>query len=193
METILYSHSNRFILRTIDETYVDSVLVFVMNNKHHLSGWEMERDNSYFAREHQLRLIHADIEKMKRGELFRFWMFSMEANEAIIGTISLSNIVRGAFQSCHLGYRIDANHQGKGLMSEAIQLVVKYAFEDLKLHRVEANIMPRNRASFRVVEKNGFRNEGISRKYLKINGKWEDHIHMVLLNEDMEEGREDSI
>lgn len=71
-------------------------------------------------------------------------------------------------------------------MTEAVEAVVNHAFQELHLHRIEANIMPRNRASLRVVEKLGFRNEGVSREYLKINGKWEDHIHMVLLNEEME-------
>lgn len=71
-------------------------------------------------------------------------------------------------------------------MTEAVEAVVNHAFHELRLHRIEANIMPRNQASLRVVQKLGFQNEGISRKYLQINGKWEDHIHMVLLNEEME-------
>jgi ribosomal-protein-alanine N-acetyltransferase len=71
-------------------------------------------------------------------------------------------------------------------MMEAVQSISNYAFGDLKLHRIEANIMPRNHASLKVVEKLGFFNEGTKRKYLKFNGTWEDHIHMVLLNEEVE-------
>jgi ribosomal-protein-alanine N-acetyltransferase len=103
-----------------------------------------------------------------------------------IGTVSLSNIVRGPFQSCHLGYKLDKDEINKGFMTEAVEKVINITFKDLKLHRIEANIMPKNKASLRVVEKLNFYNEGIAYKYLKINGKWEDHIHMVLLNEDLE-------
>lgn len=65
-------------------------------------------------------------------------------------------------------------------------MMIAIAFRDLELHRIEANIMPHNKASLRVVEKQGFQFEGLAKKYLKIDGKWEDHIHMVLLNEEME-------
>jgi ribosomal-protein-alanine N-acetyltransferase len=71
-------------------------------------------------------------------------------------------------------------------MTEAVKAVVDYGFNTLALHRIEANIMPRNIASLRVVGKLGFINEGLSKKYLKINGQWEDHIHMVIFNEVME-------
>ena len=71
----------------------------------------------------------------------------------------------------------------KGYATQAVAAVVRYAFETLRLHRIEANIMPRNKASRRVAEKCGFREEGASPRYLKINGVWEDHIHMALLNE----------
>ena len=68
-------------------------------------------------------------------------------------------------------------------MTEAVELITRYAFDHLELHRIEANVMPRNVASLRVLEKNGYINEGISQKYLNINGVWEDHYHMVILNE----------
>ncbi|EOD01178.1 Ribosomal-protein-S5p-alanine acetyltransferase [Caldisalinibacter kiritimatiensis] len=71
-------------------------------------------------------------------------------------------------------------------MTEALKMGIDIAFNELKLHRIEANIMPKNEASLRIVKKLGFYEEGVAKKYLKINGKWEDHIHMVLLNEDIE-------
>jgi ribosomal-protein-alanine N-acetyltransferase len=72
-------------------------------------------------------------------------------------------------------------------MTEALERAISFAFEDMRLHRIEANIMPKNARSIRVVEKLGFVNEGLSRKYLKIAGSWEDHIHYVLLNPSEEE------
>lgn len=97
--------------------------------------------------------------------------------------VALNGIVWGSFCSCFLGYKLDKDHLRQGLMIEAVQECVRIAFEELGLHRIEANIMPRNLPSLGVAEKCGFVREGISRKYLKINGVWEDHIHMVRLNE----------
>ena len=71
-------------------------------------------------------------------------------------------------------------------MSMAVSMITQYAFEELHLHRIEANVMPRNQASLRVLQKIQFENEGISKYYLKINGVWEDHIHMVKINYDMQ-------
>jgi [ribosomal protein S5]-alanine N-acetyltransferase len=178
--------SSRLQLKIIDESYADKVLDFVIRNKEFLKEWEPLRNPNYYYLETQRRLLMEDRFGMERGNLLKTWIFVRDNPDQIIGSVSLSNMVRGAFQSCHLGYRIDQFEQSKGYMTEAIELLVRYAFDQLKLHRIEANIMPRNKASLRVVEKLGFHNEGLARKYLKINGKWEDHIHMVLLNEELE-------
>lgn len=100
----------------------------------------------------------------------------------IIGIIGLNNVVWGAFCSAFLGYKLDKDYANKGYMSAAVEMLTKYAFEELGLHRIEANVMPKNKASLRVLEKNQFINEGISKYYLNINGVWEDHIHMVKIN-----------
>ena len=78
-----------------------------------------------------------------------------------------------------MGYKLDAALCGQGYMTEAVQKLSEIAFKELGLHRIEANIMPRNAASLRVAEKAGFYREGLALKYLNINGVWEDHIHMV--------------
>ena len=75
-------------------------------------------------------------------------------------------------------------------MTQAVGLVTRFAFQELGLHRIEGNVMPRNKASIRVLEKNGYRPEGMARSYLEINGVWEDHIHMVKLAEDQDENKE---
>lgn len=175
--------TKRMTLRMIDETYTDQVLAFVVHNKNYLAEWEPLRSEDFYTSQVQQEILQDEAAKIREGSLCKFWMF---LGDRIIGSAALSNIVRGAFQSCHLGYKIDEQEQGKGLMTEALEAVVRHAFQDLCLHRIEANIMPRNQASLRVVEKLGFENEGIARKYLKINGKWEDHFHMVRFNEEME-------
>ena len=91
--------------------------------------------------------------------------------------------MRGAFQSCHLGYQLDERAINQGFMTEALRRAIAFVFDELQLHRIEANVMPRNLRSSRVLAKLGFVEEGLARQYLKINGVWEDHIHYVMLND----------
>ncbi|QEN05259.1 GNAT family N-acetyltransferase [Thiospirochaeta perfilievii] len=100
----------------------------------------------------------------------------------LIGQINISNIVYGPFLSCFLGYKLGEKFQGMGYMGEALNKVIDIAFNQYKLHRIEANIIPKNIKSINVVERLNFVNEGLSKKYLKINGQWQDHSHYVLLN-----------
>lgn len=102
----------------------------------------------------------------------------------ILGSINLSQIVLGGFRSAYLGYFIGAKYANQGFMTEALQLMLRYAFRKLKLHRVEANIQPDNGPSLALVRRAGFVREGFSRKYLKIDGRWRDHERWTLLAED---------
>lgn len=90
--------------------------------------------------------------------------------------------MRGSLQSAVIGYFLDHHHNGKGYATEAIKALVDYAFEELHLHRIEAGVMPRNLPSQRVLEKAGFHREGIARKNVNINGIWEDHQVLAILN-----------
>jgi ribosomal-protein-alanine N-acetyltransferase len=180
-------HTERLVLQPGDRSKAGQVLDYMLRNQAFLREWEPARSPDFFTLETQRDLIAGDLLQMEAGQLAKFWMYKRGEPGHIIGSIALNNIVRGAFQSCHLGYRLDHEEVSKGYMTEGVACIVRYAFEELKLHRIEANIMPRNAASLKVVEKLGFRPEGLARKYLRINGKWEDHIHMVLLNEALEE------
>jgi ribosomal-protein-alanine N-acetyltransferase len=97
----------------------------------------------------------------------------------------LNNVVRGYFQSAAAGYYAFLPHAGKGLMREGLLLVLKYAFQKLKLHRVEANIQPDNRRSIALAKSSGFVHEGFSRRFVKVCGRWKDHERWVILAEDL--------
>lgn len=113
------------------------------------------------------------------------WFFiCRRTDDVILGSISLSQIFRGGFRSAYLGYQIGAEFARQGYMTEAIALMLRYAFKDLKLHRLEANIQPGNLASIALVKRAGFTREGYSRRYLKICGRWRDHERWALLRED---------
>lgn len=102
----------------------------------------------------------------------------------ICGVVNLSEIVRGSFQSAYLGYYALHPYAGKGLMSAGLELVLNRAFNELELHRLEANIQPRNAPSIALVRRAGFRYEGLSRRYLKIRGRWRDHERWAITSED---------
>jgi len=100
------------------------------------------------------------------------------------GEINLNSVQRGPFQSCYIGYWIDEAQAGKNYVPEGVVVVMRYAFEQLHLHRVQAAIVPRNTASRRVVEKLKIREEGLAERYLEINGVWEDHIRFAMTSEE---------
>lgn len=177
--------TDRLTLKVLDPSNADKTLAFLHKNKDHLAIWEPVRDAEYFTVEKQAEILTGEHNKIQSGDTYKTWIFKKEDTEfqQIIGSIALTEIVRGCFHSCFLGYRMGQDFTKKGYMSEAINKMVEYGFNELHLHRVEANIIPRNVASLTVAEKNGFVCEGLSRKYLYINGKWEDHVHMVRLND----------
>lgn len=107
-----------------------------------------------------------------------------------VGEINLNIVQRGPFQSAYVGYWIDEAHAGQGYTPEALVCLMKTAFEDLHLHRIQVSIIPRNGASRRVVEKLGLRDEGVAERYLEINGVWEDHIRYAMTAEEWEDRRE---
>mgnify|MGYP001244528995 CR=1 FL=1 len=102
---------------------------------------------------------------------------------AIVGAINLSQIFRKAFQNAYLGYYLGVKYTGRGYMTEAVELILRYAFRELKLHRIEANVQPENAASIAVLKRCGFKKEGFSEKYLKIGGRWRDHERWAIVRE----------
>ncbi|MBE9116824.1 GNAT family N-acetyltransferase [Lusitaniella coriacea LEGE 07157] len=105
-------------------------------------------------------------------------------NQKVVGVANLSQIFYRAFQNAYLGYYVNVEFAGQGLMREGIRLALDYTFSTLNLHRVEANIQPKNTASINLVKRLGFTQEGFSRRYLKINGEWRDHERWALTVED---------
>jgi [ribosomal protein S5]-alanine N-acetyltransferase len=117
--------------------------------------------------------------------------FGIFVDDRFAGEINLSGIQRGAFQTGHIGYWIDEAQAGKGYVPEANVVLFRFAFEELALHRLQINIIPRNEASRRVVAKLDLRDEGTALRYLEINGVWEDHVRYAITVEEWHDRRAD--
>jgi [ribosomal protein S5]-alanine N-acetyltransferase len=178
--------SERLVLISLDTTDTEQFFDFLVRNKDYFRKWSAEYEQNYFSIWFHRAWLESIEQEALNGTQIKFGVYYKTNPNRIIGSVSFSNIIKGIFQSCFLGYRIDEFETRKGIATEAIKRGIEYVFSELKLHRIEANVMPSNAASIKVVEKLGFSNEGLAKKYLKVNGKWEDHYHYVLLNKNIE-------
>ncbi len=176
-------NTERLTLRELTAQDAEKFCDFLLRNKEFFRSSGPIYDKEYESVEyHRKMLERSQIESMD-GRHYKFGIFLKDDTERIIGSAALSNIVMGNFRSCFLGYRIDEHENSKGYATEALKKVIDFGFEELTLHRIEANIMPGNKPSIRVIEKLGFIYEGDSKQYLRINGIWKDHSHYVILND----------
>ncbi len=125
--------------------------------------------------------------RQRERQLGTGYGFGIFVDGDLAGEVNLSSVQRGPFQSGYVGYWIDEEHAGKGYVPEALVVLCRFVFEEIRLHRVQVAIIPRNLASRRVVEKLGFREEGLAERYLEIDGVWEDHIRYAITSEEWDE------
>ena len=154
----------------------EAVAGFYQRNSAHFAPWDppLPADHAELAR------VTASLSEgraaFEAGASHRWWLAERDWPGLVIGSVHLSHIVRGAFQSCQLGYALDESFQGRGLMHEALRAVIDQAFSlSLNLHRIQAAVRPDNLRSVGVVQRLGFRDEGLARDYLYIDGAWRDH------------------
>lgn len=162
----------------------DDVAAFYVRNREHLAPWDPPRPSGFRTAAHWHDQLARNRAEFAAGSSARFFLEEHEAPGAIVGSCSLSSIVRGAFQACNVGYALAADREGQGLMTEALRAVVRFAFDDLRLHRLQANHVPGNARSAAVLERLGFEREGLAREYLRIAGRWQDHVLTSLTNTD---------
>ena len=154
-------------------------------NEAWLTKWEPLRPPSAPdpVRDRSAFLVRCDARRRDRQSGIGF-SFGVFVGEQFSGEMNLSSIHRGAHQNAYIGYWIDERKAGNGYTPEALVVAMKFGFEDLRLHRVQVAIIPRNGASRRVVEKLALREEGVAERYLEINGTWEDHIRYAITTEE---------
>lgn len=159
----------------------DLMVAFRCANVEHLSHWEPRRAPEFYTQGFWRVQLRALRQEFRQDQSVCLAIMDL-AQGHILGVCNFTNIVRGTFQSCHLGYALDVRHQGQGVMHECLSAGLDYMFKDRDLHRVMANYLPANERSGRLLARLGFKVEGHAEKYLKINGRWEDHVLTSRLN-----------
>lgn len=148
-------------------------------NREFLAPWDPLRDEQYFTADAQGAVIGAALDLREAGTGVLHVI--LDESGTVVGRIMLSGIVRGALESCAMGYWVSAAHNGRGLATAAVREMLRVAFNELGLHRVQAETLLHNAASRRVLERNRFSCFGVAPKYLQIAGRWQDHaMHQVL-------------
>ena len=184
MQTLPVLTTPRLELRVPAVADAVALAAFVARNREHLRPFEPARPDSYYTERFWVEELAALPARVLREELVTFVIaLRFGASAEIVGRCSLTGIVRGPFQAAYLGFGLDHAHVGQGLMNEALQSVLAFAFESLDLHRVMANHLPGNERSARLLERLGFEREGYARAYLRLNGRWQDHVLTALTNE----------
>lgn len=148
-----------------------------------LTPWEPEWTSTELTRASFRRRLRHYSKEFKDDAGYAFFLFNAN-DDRLVGGITLSNVRRGVTQACALGYWIGVPHARSGFMTAAVRAVVPFVFDNLRLHRLEAACLPSNNASIGLLEKTGFANEGLARRYLRINGRWQDHLLYALLEDD---------
>lgn len=169
--TEIVSENLRMRILTPDDA--EELLQYNIRNKRHLEKYEPRRDNAFYTLDVQKKILEDSYRQYLNGSSLDFGIFK---DNKFIGKIKVSNVVYGIFKNGIIGYSIDKDEQGRGYMKEAVNRIVKYCFEELGLHRVEASALLDNERSKGVLEGCGFLELGINKNYLFINGKWRDHI-----------------
>jgi ribosomal-protein-alanine N-acetyltransferase len=167
-------------LRLVQVEDAEALAAAYRKNRDHLAPWDPERKPEFFTGEWQAQEIPKQLAAYSAGTSVPL---VLAADDAIVGRINLSNIVRGALESGSVGYWVDADYTGRGLVSAALQQALALA-RGMGLHRIEAGTLVHNLASQRVLEKAGFEYYGMAPKFLKINGSWQDHrLFQILLHD----------
>ena len=160
-----------------------AVADFFTRNQAHLAPWDPPKPPDDDAPEAVQRRLVTGAAAFGASQAFRWWLAPTDEPHRVIGSISLSNLSRGPFQCCSLGYSLDAACQGRGLMHEALAAAIAEAFSPrINLHRLQAAVRPENHRSLAVLAGLGFAEEGLARDYLFIAGAWRDHRLFALTN-----------
>lgn len=159
----------------LTEHFVPAMQTFLLNNKEKFAPFEPLRTEDYYSHASISQRIAASWPDYQDKKCLLL-VFSLKDSDEIAGSVNFTNFVYGVFQAGYLGFSLDQQHEGQGLMSEVLAAALDYVHQQYGLHRIMANHLADNQRSKNTLAKLGFVQEGFARSYLKINGKWQDHV-----------------
>jgi ribosomal-protein-alanine N-acetyltransferase len=171
-------------IRALRAEDAQALLELRLRNRAFLTPWDPDRPAAFFTLAGQRAVLAEHRDAWRDGRRFAFAICA--GDDVPLGSVTLDNVVRGAMQGATLGYWLDEASGGRGHATEAVRLTLRFAFDHVGLHRVQAAVMPRNPRSARVLAKAGFRHEGRALRYLRIAGAWEDHDLFAVTAEERE-------
>ena len=160
------------------------VAEYLQNNRDFHKQFSQTHTDDYFTVSTQKKYLAYDCNSFLEGSLVPLWITLKDDNK-IIGRVSFFNFAYGGMMSCACGYHLDKEHTGKGYMTEALKSAMAFVFDEYKMHRIEAFIVPENEPSLNLVKRVGFHYEGKRMSYMHINGRYRDHEAFYMLEDDM--------
>lgn len=179
-ETGPFVYGDTVMLRTPQAADYPAWAELRAQSREFLTPWEPSWSSNELTRASFRRRLRHYMKELREDLGYAFFVYRLE-DDLLLGGLTLSNVRRGVTQACTLGYWIGLPHARKGYMTGAVKAVIPFVFDTLRLHRLEAACLPNNGASIQLLENCRFRREGVARRYLKINGIWQDHILFALL------------
>lgn len=176
--------TDRLYLRVLPSSFAEEVADYLRRNREYHKPFQQIHDDSYFSEEIQKQYLRFDLRAFRFADQFGFWIFIKDSPMRVVGRLSFVSIIRGAMQSCFMGYHLDQDCVGFGYMTEAIRAGCQYMFREQNLHRIQADVMPHNIKSTNTILRSGFIMQGLNTDYMAINGRWEDHNAYALINPD---------
>jgi len=174
--------TERLLLRQLTPEDAHLVRDYGIRSREFHAPFEPARPHDFWELEPVANRLGTELQEAAEDRGLTLYLFLHDDPERVIGRIVLLRIVRGSMQSCHVGYGVAPDAEGHGYITEALGEVVRIAFGDLGLHRIEANILPRNERSINAAERSGFEREGVTRQCYRIAGQWEDHVRLSIIN-----------
>jgi ribosomal-protein-alanine N-acetyltransferase len=175
-------HADRLSLVPFAPPLAHAMLALQISNRAHFAPWDPAPGAQFYTVAFWSARMRLRAQDWLDGRGASYLLFLKDQPEQLIGSISLGNMVRGVLQAATLGYAIDQDYQGQGLMREAAETLIRFAFDVLHLHRIQANYQPHNQRSAALLARLGFCIEGRASNYLYLNGAWRDHVLTSLTN-----------
>ncbi|HMQ10446.1 MAG TPA: GNAT family N-acetyltransferase [Oligoflexia bacterium] len=174
--------TQRCLLRTYAEEDIEPIIAFYQKNEQFLKPWEPQRTQSIFTKSYWQQAIKKNILDYDEKKALPLLIVNKKT-QALMGFIHFNNFEYEPFLNCRVGYKLGEEYQGQAYMYESLQAAMAYIFNETKIRRIEANFIPNNKRSERLLKKLGFEVHGIAPAYLQINGQWQDHCLSSLLKD----------